>query len=241
LIAAGTGALLWAVLAAEASVRRRTVVGLVAFLALEAAVFVRYTDVVVLGCAVIAVVAIRRLRIVELPRATLGWWLGSSVVSVMALVLFNDFVYGGPLTSGYAPGEVKFSLGAVLPNLRYMPKRLIEAMPLLVLGLVALMWIAGRWIRLRRTRAGTAAIVRRDMAVALALAESWLGMWSLYAVYTWTAYPSMSTLQTSRFYVPALGAMSLLGAWTVVWVARRASLAAVTSVVVVGVLFGLGL
>ncbi len=66
-------------------------------------------------------------------------------------------------------------------------------------------------------------------------------MWSLYAVYTWTAYPSMSTLQTSRFYVPALGAMSLLGAWTVVRVARRPSLAGVTSVVVVGVLFGLGL
>ncbi len=57
LIAAGTGALLWAVLAAEATARRRTWAGLAGFAALEAAVFVRYTDIVVLGCAVVAVVA----------------------------------------------------------------------------------------------------------------------------------------------------------------------------------------
>src|SRR5262249_58166414 len=42
LIAAGTGALLWVVLAAEASTRRRTWVGLAGFVALEAATFHRY-------------------------------------------------------------------------------------------------------------------------------------------------------------------------------------------------------
>ena len=62
LIAAGTGALLWAVLATEATRGRRTWTGLAGFVALEAAVFVRYTDVVVLGCAVIAVVAAWRYR-----------------------------------------------------------------------------------------------------------------------------------------------------------------------------------
>src|ERR1700746_1077450 len=41
LIAAGTGALLWAVLAAEASIRRRTWAGLARFVALEAATFSR--------------------------------------------------------------------------------------------------------------------------------------------------------------------------------------------------------
>ena len=51
LIAAGTGALLWAVLAVEASSARRTAAGLAGFAALEAATFTRYTDVVVLGCA----------------------------------------------------------------------------------------------------------------------------------------------------------------------------------------------
>ena len=55
LIAAGTGALLWAVLAAEAGTRRRTWIGLAGFVALEAATFSRYTNIVVLGCVVIAV------------------------------------------------------------------------------------------------------------------------------------------------------------------------------------------
>jgi hypothetical protein len=44
LIAAGTGARLWAVLAAGASTRRRTWVGLAGFVALEAATFSRYTN-----------------------------------------------------------------------------------------------------------------------------------------------------------------------------------------------------
>src|SRR5215469_6758374 len=54
LIAAGTGALLWA-LAGEAAPKRRTWTGLLGFLAIEAAVFARYTNIVVLGCAVLAV------------------------------------------------------------------------------------------------------------------------------------------------------------------------------------------
>jgi hypothetical protein len=62
LIAAGTGALLWAVLAAEASARRRTWAGLAGFVALEAAAFGRYTNIVVLGCAVIANSECRRAR-----------------------------------------------------------------------------------------------------------------------------------------------------------------------------------
>src|SRR5206468_7487755 len=47
LIAAGSGALLWAVLAADASARRRTWTGLAGFVAIELATFVRYTDIVI--------------------------------------------------------------------------------------------------------------------------------------------------------------------------------------------------
>jgi hypothetical protein len=54
LIAAAAGALLWALLAADASARRRTWAGLGGFVALEAATLSRYTNIVVLGCAVIA-------------------------------------------------------------------------------------------------------------------------------------------------------------------------------------------
>jgi hypothetical protein len=71
LIAAGTGALLWAVLAEEAAVRRRTWLGLLGFLAIEAAVFVRYTNVVVLGCAIAAVLVARWRRAASVPRGCL--------------------------------------------------------------------------------------------------------------------------------------------------------------------------
>jgi len=238
LIAAGTGALLWAVLAAEATTRRRTWTGLAGFAALEAAVFVRYTDIVVLGCAVVAVAAASRLRAV--PAAALRWWLGSVAVTIAGVALFDALVYGGPLRSGYRPGEITFSLGAVLPNLRYMPAHLIQAMPMLVPGLAALAWIAVRWLRLRRGGDERAARARRDVAVGLALAASWFSVWGLYAAYTWTANPFGSTLQFARFYVPAAGAISLLGSWLVTRLAHRASLAAVTSTAAAMAMFGLG-
>jgi hypothetical protein len=238
LIAAGTGALLWAVLAAEATARRRTWIGLAGFAALEVAVFVRYTDIVVLGCAVVAVAAAAKRRAV--PAAALGWWLGSAAVFVAGLAVFDDLVYGGPLRSGYRPGEITFSLGAVLPNLRYMPAHLIQAMPMLVLGLIALGWIIGRRVRLRRAGPERAAPARRDLAVGLALAASWFSVWGLYAAYTWTASPFGSTLQVARFYVPAIGAISLLGSWLVTRLPRRASLAAVTAAAVAVAMFGLG-
>jgi hypothetical protein len=238
LIAAGTGALLWAVLAAEATTRRRTWTGLAGFAALEAAVFVRYTDIVVLGCAVVAVAAAWRLRAV--PPAALGWWLGSVAVTIAGVALFDALVYGGPLRSGYRPGEITFSLGAVLPNLRYMPAHLIQAMPMLVPGLAALAWIAVRWLRLRRGGDGRAVRARRDVAVGLALAASWFSVWGVYAAYTWTANPFGSTLQFARFYVPAAGAISLLGSWLVTRLPRRASLAAVTTTAAAIAMFGLG-
>jgi hypothetical protein len=241
LIAAGTGSLLWAALTVEARSRWRTIAGLAGFVALEAAVFTRYSDIVVLGCTVVAVVAAARARAVRVPPAALGWWLGSVVVFGAGVAIFDDLVYGGPLRSGYRPGEITFSLSAVLPNSRYMPAHLMQAMPMLVLGLVALAWIIGRWARLRRTWAAVTA--RRDLAVALALAASWFAMWGLYAAYTWTSAPGASTLQVARFYVPALGAISLLGAWLVTRLPGRESrpgLAALACTGVVAAMFGLG-
>ena len=138
----------------------------------------------------------------QCARGALWWWLGSVVVFGAGVAVFDDLVYGGPLTSGYRPGEVTFSLGAILPNLRYMPAHLIQAMPMLVLGLAGLAWIGGRWVRLRHTDDDGAA-ARRDFAVGLALAASWASVWALYAAYSWTASPGLSTLQAARFYVPA--------------------------------------
>ena len=166
LIAAGTGALLWAVLAAEASARRRTWVGLAGFVALEAATFSRYTNIVVLGCAVIAVLVAWRLRAARLPGSAVAWWLASVCVFGAGVAIFNTLIYGGPLRSGYRPGEITFSLSAIGPNLRYMPAHLIQAMPMLVLGLAALAGIAVAWLRGRRAGGEQAALARRDLAVA---------------------------------------------------------------------------
>src|SRR5271166_2867740 len=240
LIAAGTGILLWTLLATEASSRRRTWAGLAGFAAIEIAAFVRYTDIVILGCAVVTVIAAWRLRAAKLPLRALCWWLASVAVFGAGVAIFNDLVYGGPLTTGYQPGEVSFGLGAIVPNLRYMPPHLMQAMPMLVLGLAALAWIAARWVRLRGNDDERAAHARRDLAVALALAASWFSVWGLYAAYTWTANPFGSTLQFARFYVPAIGAISLLGSWLVTRLPRRAWLAAVTSAAVAVAMFGLG-
>jgi hypothetical protein len=96
LIAAGTGALLWAVLADDAAARR-TWVGLLGFVAIEAAVFARCTDVVVLGCAVVAVLAVRWRHAASVPPGALRWWLGSVVVFGAGVAGFDSLVYGGPL------------------------------------------------------------------------------------------------------------------------------------------------
>jgi hypothetical protein len=238
LIAAGTGALLWTLLATEASAERRTWTGLLGFLAIELAVFCRYTNLVILGCVVLTVlVAWRRGRV---PTAGLAWWLGSAVAAVAGIALFNDLVYGGPLTSGYRPGEITFSLSAIGPNLRYLPGHLIEAIPMLLLGLAALGWIITRYLRLRHAPGAPTPEARRDLAVAVPLAASWFGLWGLYAAYTWTAVPFLTTLQSVRFYVDATGAIALLGAWLLIQLARRATLAAAISTVVVVALFVLG-
>jgi hypothetical protein len=240
LIAAGTGALLWALLAAEARTKRRTWAGMAGFVALEAATSARYTDIVILGCAVIAVLVVWRLPAARLQRSAVAWWLASVSVFCAGIAIFDTLIYGGPLRSGYRPGEITFSLSAVSANLRSMPTHLIQAMPMLVLGLAALAGIVLLWLRVRRAGGEHAATARRDLAVGLALAASWAAIWSLYATYTWTTAPGLSTLQSTRFYVPALGPIALLGAWLLARRPRKQPLAAVTMFLILGTLFWLG-
>jgi hypothetical protein len=240
LVAAGSGLLLWAVLATEASSRRRTWAGLAGFVAIELATFVRYTNIVILGCAVVAVIVAWRVRSAKLPLRALCWWLTSVAVFGASVATFDDRVYGGPLTTGYQPGEVTFSPDAIGPNLTLMPAHLMQAMPMLVLGLVALAWIILRWLMLRRAGGEAGAVARRDLSAAVALAASWFTIWSLYSAYTWTTDPTSVTVQVVRFYVPALGSISLLGAWLVTRIPGRARWAGLTSAAVIGAMFGLG-
>jgi hypothetical protein len=240
LVAAGTGTLLWTLLATEATPRRRLWAGLAAFAAIELATFARYTDIVVLGCAVVTVVVAWRLPAARLPLHTLLAWLASVAVFCAGVASFDALVYGGPLTTGYQPGEVSFGLGAIAPNLRYLPPHLVKAIPMLVLGLAALAWIVARRLVPRWAGGQAGTVARRDLCVGLALAASWFAIWGLYAAYYWTNDPGEDTLQVSRFYVPAIGAISLLGAWLAARIPGRAWLAGLTVAVVVTALFGLG-
>jgi hypothetical protein len=240
LIAAGFGALLWAMLAPEASSRRRTWAGLAGFAAIEIATFVRYTNIVILGCAVMAVIVAWRLRAARLPLRTPCWWLASVAVFGAGVASFDDLVYGGPLTTGYQPGEVTFGLAAIGPNLRIMPAHLIQAMPMLALGLIALAWIIVRWLMLHRADGEAGDVARRDLCVGLGLAASWFAIWGLYSAYAWTTDPTSVTVQVVRFYVPAIGAIALLGAWLVTRIPGRAWRAGLTTTAVITALFGLG-
>jgi hypothetical protein len=239
LVAAGLGILLWTLLATEASSRRRTCAGLAGFVALELATYVRYTNIVILGCAVVAVIAAWRTGAGRLGLRTLSAWLLSVIAFCIGLALFDDLVYGGPLKTGYRPGEITFALGAIGPNLRLVPAHLIQAMPMMILGLAALLWIVVQRLMLRRARGPRRAVARRDLAVGVVLAGSWFAIWALYSTYTWTTDPTNVAVQDVRFYLPATAAISLLGAWLVTRVPGHAWQAGLTAALI-AVMFVLG-
>ena len=237
LIAAGTGALLWTMLATEAGVRRRTVVGLLGFLALEGATFIRYTDVLVVLVAIMAVLLARHPA--RLSLRMLACWFTSLALFVALVATFDALFYGGVTKTGYAAGEITFGLSAMLPNLEHMPAHLVSSMPFLVLAALAAVWIAVRAVRSRRSSLehSLRSAHRRDAAVGAALVASWLAIYALYLAYTWTvpqAGGGGGTIHVVRFYVPALAAVALLAAWLLKQLPRRLPLAALTVVVCLG-------
>ena len=244
LIAAGAAALLWTFLADDSSPRRRTVVGFLGFVSLEAAVFMPYTDVVVLLVAVIAVVA--TFRKASVPTRSLAWWGGSLVVFAAGAMAFDQVFYGGPLKTGYGAGEITFSLGAVIPNLHHMPPYLVKAMPAAVLAFAASAWIALKLLRSRcAADAASMAKARRDGLVGLVLAAGWCGIWALYSAYNWTVQAGVAgggpgggggggDIHVIRFYVPAIGLIALLGAWLLVQLPKWFPAALLVAVAVLG-------
>lgn len=241
LIAAGFGALVWTLLAVEASARRRHWVGLASFVLIELAVFIRYTDVIELAVAVVAVALLARGA--RLRRSALVSW-GVSLVVLAALVLgFDQWAYGSATSTGYSSGEITFSLSALWPNLKGMPAHLTSSMPLWLFAGAALVALARRALR-RTTR--DLVETRRDTKVAAILAAGWLGLWALYLCYTWTANMVSGgrgggpgggggggvTVHVIRFYLPALGLVAMLAAWLISRFWRPAMIAVVALLVV---------
>jgi len=235
LVAAGAGALLWTLLATDAPQRRRLLVGVGALLALVASTFTRYTDVVALAVAVLAIIVLARR--VGITWRTLQIWATALVLSGAGILAFNQYAYGAWDKTGYAAGEITFSLSALSPNLQHMPSHLVRAMPMLLLGLVAIGWIAVRAVTGRRSADPAARTARRrDAVIAAVLAAGWAGCWGLYLCYDWTAQTSAqsnSAIHVIRFYLPALGLIALLAAWLLVRLIRTRAHLGVWSVAVI--------
>jgi hypothetical protein len=216
LIAAGAGVLLGVLLSKEDSSSRRLVLGVLAFLALDGAVLIRYTDVVVLIVALVAVLSLHRVS--ALTRSMMLSWLGAVALFAFGDLELNHLLYGGYFKTGYASGLVTFSASAIVPNLERMPSRLIESLPMTLLALVGLVWIVVRVVmnRSRDTLGSDCVRARTDATVALVVAAGWLSVWGLYATYTWTVGATIgpgNPVHVVRFYIPALGLIALLAAW----------------------------
>jgi hypothetical protein len=216
LIAGAAGLLLGVLVAKGDLVPRRLILGLIAFLALEGAVLIRYTDVTVLLVAVIAVIALRRVCV--LSRATVLTWMAVVIWLAAFGIELNHLLYGGTTTTGYPSGLITFGSSAILPNLGRMPQELVESMPMLIPALASMVWIVVRLVRSRRVdpRFPPRLRARQDAVVALVLAAGWFSVWALYSTYTWTVAQTLGTVipvHVVRFYVPALGLIALLAAW----------------------------
>ena len=242
LIAAGFGTLLYVACSSRLSSPRRTVLGLIAFLALESAVFIRYTNIVELAVAIVAVVVLHKT-------AKLSWksvlvWLTSVGVFGIGVLAFDQWAYGKATSTGYSSGEISFSLASLWPNLRGMPKQLTTSMPIWLLAAIALCWIVLRLGLLARS-ADEPMIRERsvDAAVAMVLAVGWLALWALYLTYTWTAGQFNGsgprgvtiTVHLIRFYLPALGCITLLATWTLTRLRTWLSWPIIGALVIAGV------
>lgn len=234
LVAGGAGLVLWALLDGRGG-RRAVSAGTVGFLLLSAAVLVRYTAAVVLAVLAVAAVAWVLRRSSPLRARWLALWGVAAAVGPVAAMAYDRLVFGGVLSTGYTQG-VTFSAGAVLKNLRTMPLALLVGMPVLVLAAAGLVWLSVAGVRRGRRAPGA-----RDLAVAGILAAWWLAVWVTYLAYDWTTFvrPAMDYPLTSRFYLPALGALALLGAAPLVRLARPAAVVVAAGLLAFGVGAGL--
>ena len=224
LISGAAGLLLGVLLTRSDPPARRFILGALAFLALDGAVFIRYTDVVVIVVALAVVLGLARTcRVTWLT--ILGWCGIVAAFGAFDLVI-NKVLYGGVFTTGYRPGIVSFRASAIAPNFERMPSRLVESVPMTVLALIGLNWIATRFFSRHGFGSSFEGTARRDALVALALGAGWLAVWGLYTTYTWTVGQTLgpgNPIHVVRFYVPVLGLIALLGAWLLMrlpkWVA----------------------
>lgn len=208
LVATGLGLLIWSAVAVDRSLRARTIVGAAAFFSFGLAVFVRYTNIVVLAVAALFALALCLRPIWRLGWTTLVWWALAALPPIIASLAYNAMVFDGPFSTGYKASTVQFSSGAIPDNLRLMPGRLWQAMPVFVIGLVSigvlLVVQITHALRSRRSsddaveppgEAAVAASPATDIAPTSTTVDRWIGallvltwaaIWATYSAYEWT-------------------------------------------------------
>ena len=206
LVAVGLGLLIWSVVALDRSHRARSIVGALAFLTFGLATFVRYTNIVVLGVAALFALAVCLRPKWKLGLSTLIWWAIASIPPLIASLVYNAVVFDGPFSTGYNASTVQFSTSAVPDNFRIMPSRLWQAMPIFVVGLLAIVvLVAFQIMHALRVRSeettGNTELVKSDTettatAISATTIDRWVGIfliftwaatWATYAAYEWTA------------------------------------------------------
>ena len=81
----------------------------------------------------------------------------------------------------------------------------MQAMPMMVFGFAALVWIIVRAVLLRHVDGQAGAAARRDLWVGLPVAASWFAIWGLYCAYTWTTDPTNVTRPGRQVLCPGDG------------------------------------
>ena len=265
LVACGTGLLVWSVLSSERSNRLRMGVGAAAFFSFGLATLVRYTNVTVLAVALAFAATACFSNRWGLPKRMFLVWTGAVVVCVAGLLWFNDAYYGSLFGTGYrnryAGSEFMFS--SIPTNLREMPLRVLEAMPVFLVAVASvgyLIW--GEWksrgkkhfaedtddvsiseVPVGPTREESFDSQIVDRWVFLFLVSSWVSTWGLYLMFTANAKLSLGAnisgvgnYTFSRMFVPALAPIALLAAWLLIRIPR--GIALLTLVVLL--FFGVG-
>ncbi len=245
LLACGTGLLMWSVLSVEKTLRLRMGIGALAFFSFGLATFVRYSNVTVLAIA-LAFAAISCISTRwGLPKRVFLVWVFVVLACVGMLLWFNDTFYGSVFSTGYqnryAGGEFTFS--SIPTNVRAMPIRVIEAMPVFLVAIASVAYLIWDEWKERGTRTalnedvgltGSAAGIDNsgdesranrviDRWMFVFLVASWVSTWGLYLMFAANAKLSLGAslfgvgnYTFSRMFVPALAPIVLLAAWLLI-------------------------
>lgn len=262
LLACGIGLLIWAVLSVERRIRIRVIVGSLAFFSLGLAMFVRYTSITVLAIAALFAAFACSVTRWGLPRWALAIWASVVLVPVGMVLCFNAIYYGSFTKTGYLPGVIGFSLSAIPTNIRELPWRLAEAMPVFLVALAAIVVMVRLQLNLRKVQVGseevgtqakwidedhgvltlTSETAISDWWIGLFLVCCWVSTWGLYIGFVWTSQViegaevyGIGAYTFTRLFVPSLAPIALLAAWLLVRLPRVIALLILAALLCFGV------